>query len=196
MMVSDVARFCPSALSVRSALCDRARPGPRALDCRSLACPSSPNVALPLTSGHRRAARRVVRQSSGASPHDDLRFCPRSSDARRRCRAHGAGHISAAVLAVACLAIGFRAVVSNSFNVGDQSLLVKSLLRTRSLAYGDLSGVEAVSRPIGVYHRVCVRLHFKSGSHLDVITVNDSEANRTVIDHAAALINEHLLGRS
>jgi hypothetical protein len=110
--------------------------------------------------------------------------------------AHGAGGtVSAVVLAVACLGVGVRALVSNSINVGDQSLLVKSLLRTRSLAYGDLSGVEAITRPIGVYQRVCVRLHLKSGSHLDVTTVNESEANRTVIDHAVALINECLMGR-
>jgi len=92
--------------------------------------------------------------------------------------AHGVGgKVSTAVLAAACLAIGFRALVSHSsINVGDQSLLVKSLLRTRSLSYDDLTGVEAVSRPIGVYQRVCVRMHFKSGSHLDVTTVNESEA--------------------
>ena len=110
--------------------------------------------------------------------------------------AHGAGdRVSTAVLAVACLGIGVRALVSNSINVGGQSLLVESLLRTRSVAYGDLLGVEAITRPIGVYQRVCVRLHLKSGSHLDVTTVNESEANRTVIDHAVALINERLLGR-
>lgn len=107
--------------------------------------------------------------------------------------AHGVGgKVSAGVLAVACLAIGIRALVSNSINVGDRSLLVKSLLRTRSLAYADLSGAETISRPIGVYQRVCVRLDFKSGSHLDVTTVNESKTNRTVIDRAAALINEHL----
>ena len=95
-------------------------------------------------------------------------------------------------LAVACLAIGLRALVSNSITVGDRSLLVKSLLRTRSLAYADLSGAETISRPIGVYQRVCVRLDFKSGSHLDVTAVNESTTNRTVIDRAAALINERL----
>ena len=109
--------------------------------------------------------------------------------------AHGVGgKVSTSILAVACLAIGLRALVSNSIKVGDPSLLVKSLLRTRSLSYSDLSGAEAVSRPIGVYQRVCVRLHFKSGSHLDVTTVNESEANRTLIDKAAALINERRLG--
>jgi hypothetical protein len=107
--------------------------------------------------------------------------------------AHGiGGKVSTAVLAVACLALGLRALVSNSIKVGDRSLLVKSLLRTRSIAYGDVSGAETISRPIGVYQRVCVRLDFKSGSHLDVTTVNESEANRAVIDGAAARINERV----
>lgn len=107
--------------------------------------------------------------------------------------AHGVGgKVSTAILAVACLAIGSRALVSNSIHVGDKTLLLKSLLRTRSLAYGDLLAAEAVSRPIGAYRRVCVRLDQKSGSHLDVTAVNESEANRSVIEEAVILINEHI----
>ena len=51
---------------------------------------------------------------------------------------------------------------------------------------------KTISRQIGVYQRVCVRLNFQSGSHLDVTAVNESEANRTVTDKAAALINRRM----
>ena len=141
--------------------------------------------------------RRSSIVGSGSSwrsfPFQPQQFCSGAT-----ARAHGVGgKLSTAILAIVGLGIGLRALVSNSINAGDQSLLVKSLLRTRSLLYGDLSSAEAVSRPIGMYQRVCVRLHVKSGlvPRLDVTTVNESEANRRMIDDAAALINERLLGR-
>ncbi len=100
--------------------------------------------------------------------------------------------MSAAVLAVALLLIGVRSIFSNGFDVGETQLRIKSMLRTRSLAYADLSLAEAITRPVGMYQRVCVRLEFISGTHLDITSVNESVANQAVISEAADLINQRI----
>jgi hypothetical protein len=107
--------------------------------------------------------------------------------------AHGVGgKVSVAVLALALLLIGIRSVLSNSLDVGQKQLQIKSMLRTRSLAYGDLSSAEAITRPVGMYRRVCVRLEFISGSHLDITAVNESGTNQAIIEQAADLINQRI----
>lgn len=107
--------------------------------------------------------------------------------------AHGVGgKVSAAVLALALLGIGLRALLSNSLEIGDRRLRIKSMFRTRSLAYADLSSAEAITRPVGMYQRTCVRLEFPSGSHLDITSVNESVANQAIIGEAADLINQRI----
>lgn len=102
------------------------------------------------------------------------------------------GKVSAAVLALALLGIGIRALLSNSLDIGERCLQIKSMLRTRSLTYPGLSSAEAVTRPVGGYQRVCMRLHFRSGSHLDVTSINESVANKAVIEEAAELVNQRI----
>jgi hypothetical protein len=100
--------------------------------------------------------------------------------------------VSTGVIAFAGLGLGIRALQSGVLKVEPGRLSIRSLVRTRSISYSDLASAEVITRPVGMYRRVCVRLRFGNGSNLDVTTVNEAPSLPQVVDEMATLINERI----
>ena len=108
--------------------------------------------------------------------------------------ARGAGYkVLAGLIVLILIAYGVRTLFfSHTLSVGPECAQIKSLFRNRSFPYIALRQAETVSRRIGIFRCVCVRLTLKSGSYVDVTSVNERRGRGAIISEASEMINDRI----
>lgn len=96
------------------------------------------------------------------------------------------------VLVPLFVAMGAWGLVSCVVKIEPTKVRIRTSIRTRSISFDDLTSAEVVTRMIGLYQRVCVRLHFHGGGHLDVTSVNEAKSRPDLIEEMATVINAHI----